>query len=295
MDLLYLNTRYYRFPENVRVRAREGWEYPRDDKDRNLLRTIQGQRAYLESHKDGVGGGQSRHRGSSLVDLEDEGALSQNSGWVNSAGHMAALYRDELYEMLAGRGGVARLQQFGVVFGYRQVVLYIEPTPSDDHMVTANTARTHLIVNSEPLPWADWAAEFARRCPRNHRADGVDCRWGHVIGSQEGDSGPTPRDPRPVQVRSYRPTPTGDKIVDPARRRSAALPQPRTARGRAVVLAGAAEVAARETSRAVPRGGGCEGGGGRRHNEPDVKWVTVAEGTRAPEFWKTVPRSFCRR
>src|SRR5258706_8679130 len=29
----YLNTRYYRFPEGTVVKAREGWEYPRSDKD----------------------------------------------------------------------------------------------------------------------------------------------------------------------------------------------------------------------------------------------------------------------
>ena len=39
----YLNTRYYRFPKGVTVKAREGWEYPRTDRDRNLLRTITGQ------------------------------------------------------------------------------------------------------------------------------------------------------------------------------------------------------------------------------------------------------------
>ena len=43
----YLNTRYYRFPTGITVKAREGWENPRSDSDRNVLRTLNGQKAYL--------------------------------------------------------------------------------------------------------------------------------------------------------------------------------------------------------------------------------------------------------
>ncbi len=35
----YLNTRYFRFPADVTIRVREGWEYPSSDKSRNVLRT----------------------------------------------------------------------------------------------------------------------------------------------------------------------------------------------------------------------------------------------------------------
>ncbi len=38
----YLSTRYFRFPEGITVKAREGWENPRADKDRNVLRTVHG-------------------------------------------------------------------------------------------------------------------------------------------------------------------------------------------------------------------------------------------------------------
>ena len=46
----YLNTRYFQFPSGVTVRAREGWDSPRTDKDRNVLRTITGQKPYLDQH-----------------------------------------------------------------------------------------------------------------------------------------------------------------------------------------------------------------------------------------------------
>ena len=39
--LRYLNTRYFRFPEVVKVQSREGWELPRSDKH-NFLRVVEG-------------------------------------------------------------------------------------------------------------------------------------------------------------------------------------------------------------------------------------------------------------
>ncbi|WP_187345419.1 hypothetical protein [Cystobacter ferrugineus] len=31
--------------------------------------------------------------------------------------------------------------------------------------LTSNTARTTLLLNSEPLPWTDWAEEFRAQLP----------------------------------------------------------------------------------------------------------------------------------
>jgi hypothetical protein len=162
----YLNTRYYRLPKNVVLKAREGWQFPRNDKDRNLMRTLVGQERYLDEH--------ALSKGTVSLEpeavahwwiLRDEPALSSNSGFVESSGHMAALYQNELYEIATARAGTARLQQFGVIFGMRQVVIYIEPS-SDHDSLTTNTARTNLLINNEPLPWTDWAADFRERMPK---------------------------------------------------------------------------------------------------------------------------------
>ena len=90
--------------------------------------------------------------------------IDENSGHVAGTGHMAALYQDELYEMTTGRSGVTRLQSFGVIFGHSRVVIYVEPDNGDGRL-TSNTARTSLQLNGEPLPWADWAAEFRENLP----------------------------------------------------------------------------------------------------------------------------------
>src|SRR4051794_29221353 len=36
----YLNTRYYQFPEGATVRARIGWQQPRENTDSNVLATV---------------------------------------------------------------------------------------------------------------------------------------------------------------------------------------------------------------------------------------------------------------
>jgi hypothetical protein len=161
----YINSRYFRVPEGIVIKARQGWEQPRSNSDVNVLRTLVGQAAYLEQHK--LSNGLVELSGARVHwwILRDEPALGSNSGFIESAGHIAALFRDELYELVSGRSGQNRLQQFGIIFGYRQVVIYVEPYAREDARLTTNTARTELLLNSQRLPWADWAAEFREAMP----------------------------------------------------------------------------------------------------------------------------------
>lgn len=162
----YLNTRYFMFPDGITVRAREGWDQPRSDKDRNILRTITGQKPYLDKHSQDSG----EHKLEKAVVhwwiLKDEPAITNNSGYIESAGHVAALYQNELYDRSTARAGTAQLQHFGILFGARYVVLYVEPTQSKEDRLTTNTARTTLLINGEQLPWADWAYEFRENMPK---------------------------------------------------------------------------------------------------------------------------------
>jgi hypothetical protein len=160
----YLNTRYFRFPEGVAVKAREGWKHPRTDSGRNKLRTVTGQGPFLDS----------RAVARDVVQLTgakahwwilSEGSGKDDSSWLEETGHVAALYQNELYEMtVLNRGGRSKLQNFGVTHGSKQVVIYIEPT-NELGPLSANTTRTALLINNEPLPWADWADEFRQLMP----------------------------------------------------------------------------------------------------------------------------------
>jgi len=162
----YLNTRYFQFPPGVTVKAREGWDSPRTDKDRNVLRTITGQKPYLDQHA--IASGAQALSGAKVRwwILKDEPAISNNSGFIESAGHVAARYQNELYDRATARAGTAILQRFGILFGNRFVVLYVEPLPAKGEALTTNTARTTLLLNGEPLPWEDWAYEFREKMPK---------------------------------------------------------------------------------------------------------------------------------
>jgi len=197
------------------VRAREGWEYPRNDKDRNYLRTLTGQQSYLQKHAVSSGKVKLTDAIAHWWILKDEPAVTNNSGYIESAGHASALYQDELYELTTARAGMSRLQQFGVTFGYKWVVIYVEPIESRGSVITTNTARTMLLINNEPLPWVDLAAEFRENLPKEidefvHEKAG---------GSASTDHTKAIRDRlreilNMFKVSRYRPTPTGNILID---------------------------------------------------------------------------------
>lgn len=157
----YLNSRYFRFPKSVVVKARENWTSPRDDKH-NMLRRVVGYEAWLKANSTDGGSFALKDATAYWWILKEK---VDDSGSHFAGGHAAALYDDELYEMAVGRPGVARLQSFGVIFGYNRVVIYVEPQQDQNGGLTANTARTHLLINGQPLPWTEWASEFRERMP----------------------------------------------------------------------------------------------------------------------------------
>jgi len=281
----YLNTRFFEFPDGITVRAREGWKVARADKDRNILRTVTGQCEYLDKHS--LSSGTVRLSGGSAHwwILKDEEAISQNSGYIESSGHVAALHNKELYEVASGRAAMARLQQLGVLFGYRQVVVYVEPLPDGGRSITTNTARTMLLVNNEALPWADWSAEFRSAMPKEIR-DLIDER---AAGSAAVDHTQSIRERLKnlmdlYRVSRYRPTPAGTTNVDPDR----------TVRGGEAKTQGGQQqtgTGGRSGTKGGQAGGiysvfqkkdGVLGSAVKPDLFPHVQWVTVANGGREP-------------
>ncbi len=281
----YLNTRYFKFPEGITVRSREGWEHPRTNKDLNTLRNLPGQAQYLEAHREKSGQVLLTDAVAHWWILKDEPALGSNSSYIESSGHVAALFKDELYEMATGRSGHARLQQFGVIFGQRQIVIYVEPTANTRRRVTTNTARTQLLVNAEPLPWSDWAAEFRDRIP-----DEIHALMDEIASKASGaDHGKSIRDRLKAlmdlyKVSRYKPSANGALRID--------APQPTAGGQPAPVIpastGGGGGVGPR-TARAGPVGGvysaflkndGVAGAQVKPDLFPVVKWVSMADGTR---------------
>jgi hypothetical protein len=159
----YLNSRYYRFPQAATVRVDEASLTGRSDP--TAIRTLIGQKAYLDAHADESGTLKLTGALAHWWILQDDRSLHADAAFIESAGHTAALYQDELYELRSGRNGYARLQQFGITFGFRRVVIYIEPRKHHRRRVSSNTARSQLLLNHRPLPWVKWAAEFSKNLP----------------------------------------------------------------------------------------------------------------------------------
>jgi hypothetical protein len=280
----YLNTRYFAFPDGVTVKARQGWQFPRSNTDANVLRSVTGQRSYLDAHASAHGTVPLTGAKAHWWILRDEGALTQNSGFIASSGHAAALYQGELYEMLTGRAGVARLQAFGVIFGHNRVVIYLEPLVNG--RVVPNTARTQLLLDGGSLPWEECAAEFRdpERMPQPIKDLIEEVAGGSVSSDHRQSIRERLRQVRDLfRISRYRPAPRGKLALDDES------------------LVGGVASAQRETE---PRskGGGAGGRGSRAGDiyalfitargtpgeefildrEPNVRWVSVEEGTRTP-------------
>jgi hypothetical protein len=281
----YLNTRYFCFPEGIKVKAREGWQLPKSNTDSNILRTLTGQKSYLEKHSESSGAKELSGATAHWWILKDEDAMSQNSGYIASSGHAAALYQDELYEMVCARQGVARLQNFGVIFGHNRVVLYLQPHNGDGRRLTSNTARTQLLLNGEPLPWSDWATEFREDMPKPI-AELVDSVAAAASGS---DHKQTIRERLKAiadlfRFSRYRPTPKGKLFLDGDSGVAGGRPK---SRGEQASDTGDNEPGGKggragDVYSLFLSAGGVPGEEVMVAHEPEVQWVSVENGTRTP-------------
>jgi len=173
----YLNARFLRLPAQVEVLVREQHGHGQPGQ----LQPIHGEQHHLQRHAVAAG----------AVDLsdaiahwwvldDDHRARRRESSLWSSTGHAAAVYCDELYDILPQtRGGYGRLQDFGIRFGYERVVLHLKPHVQAGRL-QCNTARTLLLLDHEPLPWARWGEEFAAAMPAEilqlpQRAAHADC------------------------------------------------------------------------------------------------------------------------
>lgn len=277
----YLNTRFFDIPEGITVKAREGWTFDRNDTDRNVLRTVTGQQRYLDNHALSKGTVKLQSAIVLWWILKDESAISQNSGYIASSGHSAALWQGELYEMSSGRSSTAMLQGFGVIFGYPRVVIYVEPQGDN---ITTNTARTNLLIGGKPCPWADWQDEFRTKMPKQI----VTLMEEVAASSTKSDHSDSIKD-RLKQVEElfslsrYRPTKSGTLLVD----------------GELLALGGGMREGTQkhESKDSSGKGAGSgkvpsayalflsDKGAPGQHSKPDVfpaiKWISSVDGTRA--------------
>lgn len=152
----YLNSRYFKFPENITVQAREHYE-----NKYSQLRRVNGMQKFLKD--------QAVDFGTEIVSnakihwwILEKDAAKKGSGWYYSTGHVAALYQNEMYNFTKGKSAISRLQSFGVFAGASRVVIYVEPTGAG---VMPNVVRTELQLRGDSLPWDEYCEEFRAKLP----------------------------------------------------------------------------------------------------------------------------------
>jgi general stress protein YciG len=276
--LRFLNTRFFRFPDGLTIRAREGWELVGDSKH-NFLRVVEGQEQWLRRSCDSQG----------VVNLGDANAhwwilkedVDKDSGHNAPGGHVAALFQDELYEMVTGRAGIARLQAFGAIFGSDRIVVYVEPTSP---LVTSNTSRTNLLIEGENLDWARWAAEFRTNLP-----DEI------VLLQEQIGSRSSEKDHRKaiserlkqinelLRFSRFRPSPKGTATVrDDAETNLGGRPASANQNRNGASPAGQKGGRSGDIYSLFAEGGNLTASPVGADDQPRVSWVTAADGTRTP-------------
>jgi hypothetical protein len=204
------------------------------------------------------------------------------------------VFDDELYDVLAPtRGGYGRLQDFGIRFGNERVVLHVEPQVEAGR-VQCNTARTTLLLDNEPLPWARWGEEFAAAMPAEilrlqERAAGTDCAPRRdAIRSRVGAILPLYRLSRyrPTRTPSPRPDepgtarPANESTSPPAPKRPAPSTEPAAHPAWASVQPEPDHRLAGGQAPADDRGD--DGPSIASVDLPDVAWISARDATRAP-------------
>ena len=118
-----LNKRFFKLPENIKIQIRIGYHRPKEDTQHNYLANLKGQKESLDRN--------SNHSGTKDVSgakihwwIMNENKKSGH-GREFLSGHSATLFENELTGYGTGKSNLSKF--FGIVFGFSNVIIYIEP------------------------------------------------------------------------------------------------------------------------------------------------------------------------
>ena len=285
----YLNTRFLHFPSQVEVLVRE----QSSRQEPGHLQHVHGEQHHLERHAVAAGVAELSDALAYWWVLDDDhrARRRETTIWA-STGHAAAVHGAELYDILPQtRGGYGRLQDFGIRFGYERVVLHLQPQVDAGHF-ECNTARTLLLLDHEPLPWARWGEEFAAAMPAEIRRLQECAATADAMPRQEAIRNRVDSIMPLYQLSRYRPTrPQQPRSArtDP-RSSDTRAGRPKWDRGARSAEAATPPQAPRDTETTANHIGNerpidsLEGGARLEPmvGLPDVAWISARDETRAP-------------
>ncbi len=152
---LYLNSRFFRIPVGVGMKARIG--YFRENNPRhNYLSTILGQKAILDE-KAQIKGELKLSDAKLYWWVMPKGIDGHGRELVK--GHTALINENEIFDI--GDARSSRSAYFGIIVGRDRVIIYVEPSN-----VVQNTSRTNLLrPDGSPVVWDKWQDEFRSSMP----------------------------------------------------------------------------------------------------------------------------------
>lgn len=284
----YLNERYFELPTGITVKVREfaNSNLPKSadtpmGESGSQMRTIKGKKALLDQNAEKRG----------ILNLSNATIywyilpenLNVAGGIWDEKTQVGAIYQDELYEVKRIHQARAELIHFGINYGFNRVVLYVKPDTSKLPVV-ANTARSALLVNGEPLPWTQWHSEFRQNMPQEIKDMMDQILAGADTGNYEENIKRRWKEVKELfKLSKYRRSSSGELRVD------GVIPGGTNRR-----LGGHSSGGSATSTRG-------SGGGGtdlyaafisdagelgevvtRDSNLPEVKWISRADGTREP-------------
>ena len=186
---VFLNRRFFRFPDGVTVRA---FEFVKKDKDTWLpypgkfkvavdkkgtdvykggnYREVHGQKHYLDTYC--TDKGSVRVSGATIHwwVIDDDRRLKKAKemhGAGFDPGFTGALYQDEIYNWDRSPG---RFRQFGIFYAEarKRISLLVEPDYTEDSGVFPDGSRRTLLcmdTKDKRLPWGGWGTQFMAKMP----------------------------------------------------------------------------------------------------------------------------------
>jgi hypothetical protein len=276
----YLNTRFFRLPSDIDIQVRIGYFRDQANKRHNYTRKVEGQKSLLDSY--------ATHSGEVLISdakihwwiLKSD---RQGHGREFIRGHTGCVHQDELFDLADGRSN--RAAGFGIIFGREHVVIYVEPKSG----YVQDTTRTRLLQqDGSALPWDRWQDEFRQKMPPDLEKFQKD-----MLGAAENKSHADSIRERLrsianfFKISRYRKAETGSIEADPdTETRSQTGTGTRSTQGHGSYRrtdAGDAAGAIEEFLMSGVKPGGVTAVQANPDKFPEVRWISLADKTRAPE------------
>jgi hypothetical protein len=295
--ITYLTGRYFRMPENVKLQVRvltkDESEWPDEEPAPSVktynFQTVKGAKSLLDDYASAKGTVPLSTADAHWWVFDDPRQASKD---MSSRGgrtcKVGLVFQDEVYVQITPPTARRVLAGFGIVFGSDHVVIHIEPRKPLD--VRADTARSRIIINGEDAQEANWfetwGAEFQQKMP-----DAIKAKIDEIMAKTERDPEGKARERILERLRRIR------ELLRPSRYR-------RDPNGKlfAVNSTSGGGGAPSGGHRGVGSQGGAGSRGGRSSDEyladlvesggepvrpvvvspkePEVKWISRADGTR---------------